>query len=40
MHRDLVKRAGLERTYPPAAMPDNHALEGMSGGLAAAWREV
>ena len=40
LHRHQVKRAGLERLYPPAAMPENHALEGMAGGLAAAWREV
>ena len=40
MHRHLVKRVGLERAYAPAALPENNALEGMAGGLAAAWREV
>jgi hypothetical protein len=40
MHRHVVQRAGLEHAYPLAALPANHALEGMPAGLAAAWKQA
>ena len=37
MHKHLVTSLGLQAACPPDCMPDNHAMAGMAGGLAAAW---
>ena len=40
MHVHLVKSMNLQSACPLRCMPDNHAMAGMAGGLAAAWSEM
>lgn len=40
MHKDLIKALDLQAACPLECMPDNDAMAGMAGGLAAAWSAV